>query len=242
MLEAAGWGLVAASSLVVGAAAGLWLPIPRRVVALLMAFGAGALTSAVTVDLANEAFKGGGTALTAIGLATGAVAFVAGDLALRRRAWRTRATGPAAEPGSTGGQAIVLGALLDGVPESVVLGATMLGGAGVSVSFLVAVLLSNLPEGVAGTRDLSDAGHGRGVILATWAGVAVVSAAAAGIGFAVLGGMSPGPVAVAQAFAAGAILAMLADTMFPEAFAHGGDAVGLATVMGFAAAFLLSAK
>lgn len=236
MLEAAAWGLVASSSLVIGAVAGLWLPIPRNVVAMFMAFGAGALTSAVAVDLAAEAFEGGGTALTAIGLIGGGLAFVAGDRLLQRRATAR----PDAAAG--GGPAIVLGALLDGVPESVVLGATLLGGAGVSPSFLAAVLLSNLPEGVAGARDLSDAGHPRLRILAIWATVAILSAAAAGIGFALLGGMSPGLVALAQAFAAGAILAMLADTMFPEAFAHGGDAVGLATVLGFATAFLLLPK
>ena len=233
MLEAAAWGLVASSSLVVGALAGLWLPVPRRFVAMVMAFGAGALTSAVAVDLADEAFEVGGTALTAIGLAAGAIAFVAGKRLLQLRASASR--GPA-----SGGPSIVLGALLDGVPESVVLGATMLGGTGVSASFLAAVLLSNLPEGVAGARDLADDGQPRGRILAIWTVVAIACAASAGIGFAILGGMSPTPVAVIQAFAAGAILAMLADTMFPEAFANGGDLVGLATVLGFAMAFFLS--
>ena len=238
-VQAGLWGLLAASSLVAGAAAGIWLRVPRRIVALVMGFGSGALISALAFDLTEESFARGGTLATAIGLAAGAVTFYIGDALLDRR--ERRASRAASESTSqTGGPAIVLGTLLDGLPESIVLGATMLGGAAISASLLAAIFLSNIPEGVAGGRDLSDEGHSPRFIVGLWIGVALASGLAAGLGNGVLEGVDPGVVAFVQAFAGGAILAMLADTMIPEAFRDGGDAIGLATVFGFAVAFLLS--
>jgi ZIP family zinc transporter len=220
---------------VVGALIALLGPLPRRFVALIMAFGAGALVSALAFDLSEEAFRVGGTLVFALGLAAGSLVYYAGARLIGSR----RKARPASDD-SAGGPAILLGALLDGVPESLVLGATLVGGAGVSPSFLGAVLISNLPEGIAGTRDLADAGLPRRWILTLWAAVAIVSGLAAGIGNAVSSGMDPVVLAAAQSFAAGAILTMLADTMFPEAFEAGGDRVGLATALGFATAFLLA--
>ena len=235
-VEAGLWGAVAGSALVLGSVAALTLNVPRRIVALIMAFGAGALVSALAFDLSEEAFRIGGTVVFALGLATGALAYYAGARLIR---WRSRIRD--AQPGeATGGPAIVLGALLDGVPESLVLGATMAGGAGVSPSFLAAVAVSNLPEGLAGTRDLAEGGLSRRWILGLWIGVAVASGLAAAVGNAVSSGMESVLLAGFQSFAAGAILTMLADTMFPEAFEAGGDRVGLATALGFATAFLLA--
>jgi ZIP family zinc transporter len=236
VLEAAIWGLIAGSALVIGAVIGIWAHVPRRVVALVMGFGAGALISSLAFDLTSEAFEQGGTAPTAIGLAAGGLTFFVGDLLIERAAARGDRDTPA-----SGGPAIVLGALLDGIPESIVLGASLIGGLGVSTSFLAAVFASNLPEGLAGARDLRDDGHSPAWIIGLWVLVAVASALAAGLGYAALGDMAAGPAAVIQAFAAGAILAMLADSMMPEAFEHGGIGVGLATVFGFAIAFFLSA-
>jgi ZIP family zinc transporter len=238
MLEAGLWGLAAASTLIVGASIALVVHVPRRAVALVMAFGSGALISALAFDLTAEAFDNGGTGAVAAGLAAGAVVFYLGDSVLERRAGRQ---GGRSGEEQTSGIGIVLGAMLDGIPESVVLGSTLLGGAGVTVSFLVAVALSNLPEGMGAAADLQQEGHSRTWIMALWAGIATVSGIAAAVGYAGLGAMgSSGAVAVIQAFAAGAILAMLADTMIPEAFSGGGDQAGLATVLGFAIAFLLS--
>lgn len=233
-IQAGLWGALAGSALVLGAVAALILRIPRRVVALVLAFGGGALVSALAFDLADEAFRVGGTPVFALGLAAGALVYFAG-VRLIKRGGTTNA-----RDGQTGGPAILLGALLNGVPESLVLGATLIGSGSVSLSFLAAVLISNLPEGLVGSRDLVDEGHSRPAIVGVWVGVAIVSGLAAGIGNALLSGMDPILLAAAQSFAAGAILTMLADTMFPEAFAAGGDRVGLATTLGFATAFLLS--
>lgn len=233
-VQAGLWGLLAGSALVLGALAAFIWPLPRGMVALLMAFGAGALVSALTLELAEEAFRIGGTLVFAPGIAAGSLVYYAGARVIH---WRSRIGHEKAGQGA--GPAIVLGALLDGVPESLVLGATMVG-AGVNPSFLVAVLISNLPEGVAGTRYLADGGLSRRWILGLWIGVAVAAGLAAAIGSAVSLGMDSVVLAFGQSFAAGAILTMLADTMFPEAFRTGGDRVGLATALGFAAAFLLA--
>ncbi len=236
-IQAGLWGLLAASSLVAGAVAGVRLPVSRSVIALVMGLGAGALISALAYDLTEESFTRGGTVVTALGLAAGAITYVAGDLLLERRARRRASSRPKPR---TSGPAILLGTLLDGLPESIVLGATLLGGTGVSVSLMAAIFLSNMPEGVSGARDLSDEGHGPRFAIGVWVIVALASGLAAGIGNALLAGMSQGLVGGVQAYAGGAILAMLATTMMPEAFDNGGDAVGLATVFGFAVAFLLA--
>ncbi len=233
-LQAGLWGFVAALALVLGAGIALLAPVPRRIVALVLSFGAGALVSALAFDLSDDAFRVGGTLVFGAGLAVGALAYYVGDRLIDRIG---AGTGVRRQ---TSGPAIVLGALLDGLPESLVLGATLIGGAGVSLSFLAAVLVSNLPEGLAGARDLSDEGHPRRFVIGLWVIVAVASGIVAAIGNAALSTMGGGPLAFIQALAAGAIITMLADTMFPEAFRDGGDTAGLATALGFATAFLLS--
>ena len=239
MLEAGFWGLAAASTLVAGALIALFVKIPRSIVALVLAFGVGALISALAFDLTEEAFSTGGTPAVAIGLAIGSMSFYVGDQLLSRRGGARR--GSRMKQVSNNGLAIVLGALLDGIPESVVLGSTLLGGASLSIPFFFAVAVSNVPEALTAAVDLREEGHQPGWIIGLWVVVALVSAAAAAIGFSVLGVMgSSSWVPIIQAFAAGAILTMLVDTMIPEAFEDGGNLVGLATVLGFATAFFLN--
>lgn len=238
MLVAGLWGLGAASALVIGALIGLSAKVPRRLVALAMAFGTGALISALAFDLTEDAFAHGGTLPVAGGLAAGALVFFAGDQVIHRRGGGRR--GKRVVKAAANGPAIVLGALLDGIPESVVLGTTLLGGGGVGVPFLVAVFMSNVPEALSAAADLRREGHKPAWIIGLWVGVALVSGLAAALGYWLLGDLGASAVPLIQAFAAGAILTMLADTMIPEAFADGGDLTGLATVFGFATAFLLS--
>ena len=239
MLEAGLWGLAAASTLIVGALVGLFAGIPRRFVALVLAFGVGALTSAVAFDLTEESFRVGGTLTVAIGLGVGALTFYAGDQIVSRGGGTRR--GARVTQVSNNGLAIVLGALLDGIPESVVLGSTLLAGGGIGLPFFFAVAVSNVPEALTAAVDLRREGHRPGWIISLWVVVALISGAAAAIGFGALGEMGQSVwVPLIQAFAAGAILTMLVDTMIPEAFADGGDLVGLATVLGFASAFFLT--
>jgi ZIP family zinc transporter len=232
VLEAAFWGLVGGSALVLGALIALLpkRPIEDRAIAFVMAFGAGVLISAVAFDLTEEAIGLGGGDATALGLAAGALVYFGGDRLLGRKGG-----------GEDDPEGIVLGALLDGVPESAAIGLTLVTGGSVSVSFVVAVFLSNLPESISASSGLEKAGRKRAWIYRLWLLIAAVSAVAAGIGYAVLGDATGNTLAFVNAFAAGAILCMLADTMMPKAFVEGGDKVGLVTVLGFALAALLSA-
>ena len=241
MGEAFAWGAFCGAALIVGALAGVWLHLSPRVVGIVMAFGAGVLISAVAFDLVEEAADTahGGRGV-ALGIAAGALTFFVGDWWIDRMggADRNSMEGPK-EDGS--GLAIVLGAVLDGIPESIVLGLTLLGGSGVSVAFVTAVFISNLPEGLAASTGLKASGWTTGSIVALWSGVTLVSAFAALAGYALFDTASPTPATIAfvLAFAGGAVLTMLADTMMPEAFDKAGPLVGLFTTAGFSMAFAL---
>jgi ZIP family zinc transporter len=239
MLEAAFWGLVGGVALLVGAVIGLKLRTDQRLIGLVMAFGAGVLISALAFELTQEAFDRGGIDAVAGGMAAGALAFFAGDWVIDHRGGNHRKRSGGEQAGGSA-TAIVLGALMDGIPESVAIGVSLVGGGGVAAPVVVAVFLSNVPESLSAATGLTKAGHSSRYILGLWTAVTVVSAVAAGLGYALLGHASGNVVAGIQAFAAGAILTMLADTMMPEAFEHGGATVGLVTVLGFALAFFLS--
>ena len=238
-MEAAFWGFVGGFALLIGAAAGLRIGPSQRVIGLIMAFGSGVLISALTFELTDEAFRRGGTDAVALGLAVGALSFFAGDWIIDRRGGEHRKRSGGQQQGGSGA-AIVVGALLDGIPESAAIGISLVGGGSVGVAVVAAVFLSNMPESLSAATGLRKAGHSPRWILGLWLAVALISALAAALGYGLLGGASPDLVAFIQAFAAGAILTMLADTMMPEAFEHGGSVVGLVTVTGFALAFLLS--
>lgn len=235
------WGIVAASSLVVGGALALVLPIGRRTLGLVMAFGTGVLISAVAYELVLQAFEtSAGEGGVGLGLFAGSLVFFTGDALIDRFGGSRRKHSGGAQAGGSG-LAIVLGIVLDGIPESVVLGLTVLQGGTVSAAFLVAVFLSNLPEAVAATTGLVHAGWRRVQVLGLWVLVTTVCGLAALAGYALFDAASPRTIAFVLAFAGGAILTMLADTMMPEAFEHGGRLVGLYTTFGFALAFGISA-
>jgi len=241
MGAAFGWGLLAASSLLLGGLLALQLRVSGRVLGLIMAFGAGVLISAVAYELVEEAFTtSDGSAGVALGLFAGALTFYVGDALIDRLGGSDRKSmGGEQESGSA--LAIVLGIVLDGIPESAVIGLTLLQGGSVSAAMLAAVFLSNLPEAIAATSGLAVAGWRPRWILGLWALVILVSGLASLAGYAFFDGASPGAVAFVLSFAAGAILTMLADTMMPEAFKRGGKLVGLATTLGFGVAFAISA-
>lgn len=241
MSESFFWGAVAASSLVVGGMIALQFRISTRLLGLIMAFGAGVLISAVAFELVADAFETANQQISiAAGLLLGSLTFYVGDLLIDRMGGgdRKRVSGAAA---SGSGLAILLGIVLDGIPESFVLGLNVLEDGRVSAAFLVAVFLSNLPEAIAATAGLSASGWTKGRVLGLWTLVMVVCGISALAGYVLLDTASPATVAVVLSFAAGAILTMLADTMMPEAFEHGGKLVGIVTTLGFALAFAISA-
>jgi zinc transporter, ZIP family len=241
MAEAFGWGLVSGSSLVIGAILALLFRIPLRIIGLIMGFGAGVLISAVAFDLMEEASEkstGHGALIT--GLFAGCLVFFLGDMLIDRfgASKRKEATG-AEEEGGGSPLSIVLGTVLDGIPESMVIGLTIFEGGAVGAAYLAAVFLSNLPESIASTSGLTKSGWARSRILWMWVGITLVSGVASAAGYGLFQDSSPEVVAFVLTFAAGAILTMLADSMFPEAYEHGGKLVGVVTTLGFAVAFTI---
>ena len=240
MAEAFAWGFLAASSLLIGGGIALTVRVGSRLLGEVLAFGAGVLISAVAYELVGEAFlMASGTGALALGLPLGALAFYTGDLVIDRTGGAHRKK---MEPPEAHGSplSIVLGIVLDGIPESIVVGLTLLNGGGVGVAVLAAVFLSNLPESIAATTGLRSVGWKPSRIMALWLVVTLACAVAALAGYGLLEDASQGTVGFVNAFAAGAILTMLADTMMPEAFARGGRTVGLVTTLGFGLAFAIS--
>lgn len=229
-LQAGGWGLLSGSALLIGAALGYGADIPRRVVAGVMAFGSGVLISALSFELMDEAYKTGGLAATAFGFLAGAILYTGADRLLARYGHRSH----------DGGSAIALGALLDGIPESIVIGLSLLKGGIVSSVTVAAIFLSNLPEGLSSAAGMKAAGHSPRSIFGIWGGIALSSGLAAIAGYSLFRTAAPETVAATTAVAAGAILAMLVDTMIPEAFDDAHEYAGLITVLGFLTAFALS--
>jgi ZIP family zinc transporter len=240
-LQAGFWGLVAGGALVVGAAIAWFLRVPRAVVASIMAFGAGVLISALAFDLVDEAESSGGLGATVAGFLGGAVVYVAANIVLARHGARHRKRSGDQQPSESeqqgSGAAIAIGALLDGIPESVVLGLSLLGGHGVGVPVLVAIFISNLPEGLSSAAGMKRNGRSATYVFGVWVGIAVASGLAGLLGCLLLQGASPVLVAVITAIAAGAILAMLADTMIPEAFERTHLYTGLIATIGFIVSF-----
>jgi ZIP family zinc transporter len=238
-LAAGFWGFVGGVSLLVGALLGLYAGASQRVISVVMAIGAGVLISSVAFDLMDEAYEAGGFDAASLGLLLGALVFFAADRAVNKAGGRHRKRSQGQQEGSSAA-AITVGALMDGIPESVAIGISLVGGGVVSWVFVIAVFISNMPEGLSAAAGMKKAGHSTGYILGLWSVVVAVSAASALFGYLFLSGVPEDVIAAIQSFAAGAILTMLASTMMPEAYQEGGEVVGVVTTVGFLLAFILS--
>ena len=241
VLEGAFWGFVGGAALILGAVIALVHDISRVMVGRILAFGAGVLISALTFELTEEAFEAGGTAPTAAGLLLGGAVFVAGDALIGRREMRERM-----QPGENlreegdNPTALALGAVLDGIPESFVIGVSVTQGEGVSLAVVIAVFLSNVPEALSAAAGFRRHGWSAARSIRLWVLVTLAATISAALGALIAEGLSGQWFAFVNSFAAGAVLAMIADTMIPDAFKAAGRWAGFITVAGFALAFLVS--
>jgi ZIP family zinc transporter len=236
MLSAFLWGLVATSSLILGGLIGSWFNLSKRALGVIMAFGAGVLISAIAYELVYEAVKlSKGSGATAYGLFAGAFTFFFSDRLIGKMGAAKR-KGIGAAHQSSLVVPMVLGIILDGIPESTVIGLGILETGTVSVAMLAAVFISNLPEAIAGSSGMRAGGWGRVKIMLLWSVIALVCTLCTVAGFRFFDNASPMLLSFVQAFAGGAMLVMLANTMMPEAYEHAGKLAGICTVLGFAVA------
>lgn len=241
--QAGFWGFVAGSALLLGTAIGYFIKIPQKAIAAIMAFGAGVLISALSFELMDEAYRRGGFDSTAIGFLAGALIYTAATWFLNRQGAKHRKRSgkqPTEDEHGGSGMAIAVGALIDGIPESIAIGVSLIEGGVVSWVTVAAVFLSNVPEGLSSAAGMKKAGRSLGYIFGVWGGIAIASSLAAVIGYVVFRHFSVEIIAATTAIAAGGILAMITDTMIPEAFEQAHNLAGLITVLGFLTAFVLS--
>jgi zinc transporter, ZIP family len=255
MVRAALFGTIASSALIIGAFLGVRVRLPQRLLAMLLAFAAGSLITALAFELFEDSYEKGGAVAAAVGFAAGAVIFTVISAWLDRRvahprnragsakvdtdAASTDRGGSASAAGSTAGLALLAAVTLDGVPENLALGVSLTGQTG-GLVLLVAIFLSNLPESLVGAASMREQGRSIGFVMGTWGITAVLLALAVVLGSTLLAGLTGTGVSLPLAFAAGAVVASLADTLMPEAYEKGGPAAALATAAGFLLSYLLS--
>lgn len=241
MTEALLWGFLSAASLLVGAVIALRFKISHKIIGFIMAFGVGALICSVCFELVDDAFAESQEIwIVAAGLAAGAITYFIGDYLIGRFGGKNRKNIKGAGARDDEGLPILLGTVLDGIPESIVIGLTIVGGGGVSIALVVAVFLSNVPEALTSSTGLLASGWKKRYIVGLWLVVIAVSVAATLAGYLIFADASGTFKAFILSFAGGAILTMLADTMIPEAYRDSGKLTGLMVVLGFCLAFTVT--
>lgn len=242
MLQAVIYGTVSGMALLLGAIAALKYKFSQKTIAGFMAFGSGVLICAITYSLMPEAFEDGGFDAVLIGFLAGGVIYIFGDYLIHkiggRKHMRHQLVTPKVDAAS--GRAITMGAILDGIPESIALGITIASGSPTGLLLASAILLSNFPEGISSVEGLTREGFNKKTIYLIWGIVGLVMVGITLMSYVFLSELSDNTLGIIVSFAGGAILAMLADTMMPEAYEEGGFSIGLATILGFLTAFFLS--
>ncbi len=241
MFQVTIFAIISGSSLVLGALVGIYFKLKQKTIAAFMAFGSGVLICAITFGLMEEAFKRGGFDAVIIGFLLGGLAFIGGDYLIHKMGGRKHHRHQLKnQPSDTVGPMITLGAVLDGIPESIALGISLFNNQGVGLLMLAAIFLSNFPESISSIGGLLKEGFSKNKILGMWLAVGFVSALATVLSFVFLPDINPNTIGILESFAAGAILVMLADSMMPEAYKEGGFLIGMLTLLRFLVAFVMS--
>jgi zinc transporter, ZIP family len=251
--------------LVIGCIVALFVSLPKSIIAAIMAFGSGVLVAALTFSLVEEAFNlSQSIPPVVIGFILGGTAYSVANRILDKRSATTTASSNTSGDNNTtsssqasvrnrkrshgenagggenaSGLSLLVGSVMDNIPENMALGISLVTGGGVNIVLIAAIFISNFPEGLASTEGMKANGRSKKYILALWSIAVIIGTISTAIGFAVLSKASPFVISVAISFAAGAILVMLAESMIPEAFEEGGSRIGLAAMAGFAIAFIL---
>jgi ZIP family zinc transporter len=248
-----------------GCIVALFVSLPKGIIAAIMAFGSGVLVAALTFSLVEEAFSlSQSIPPVVIGFILGGVSYSVANHILDKTSnsgssavsysdtnknisskngavrKRKRSHGDNAGGGkSASGLSLLVGSVMDNIPENMALGISLVTGGAVNIVLIAAIFISNFPEGLASTEGMKSNGRSKKYVLAMWSIAVIVGTISTAIGFAVLSKASPFAISVAISFAAGAILVMLAESMIPEAFEEGGSKIGLAAMAGFTVAFIL---
>lgn len=225
------WGGISGSAALIGALLALLLPIKKTTIAYIMSFGTGILIGAAAYELLGHSVHEAGIKATSIGFITGAVVFTLFDLFISKQGGENRKRSGENSP-SNSGLAIFAGTVMDAVPESIMIGASLIEKQSVSWLLVIAIFISNIPEGISSTTGLKNSGYSTKRILFLWGFVFMISSLSSLGGFTFLQEASPNMTAMIASFAGGGIIAMVASTMMPEAFQEGGPLVGLITALG----------
>lgn len=238
MWIAAMWGAISGSAVVLGAFGAVFLPISKKMIGYIMAFGTGVLIGAASYELLGDAVYKGGIIVTSIGFVTGAAVFTLLDYLVSKRGASHRKRSGHKNTKNVG-MAIFIGTILDAIPESIMIGASLLGGNSVSFLLVVAIFISNIPEGLSSTVGMKNSGYSKMKIFILWSSVMIISALASWSGYFFLANASDAFMSGIAAFAGGGIIAMVASTMMPEAFEDSGPTTGLITAIGLLVSLIM---
>jgi zinc transporter, ZIP family len=239
MWIAALWGVLTALPLFIGAILALYISIPKKIVGLIMAFGTGALIGAASFELLIDAVKGGGLVVTTTAFIIGAIVFTLGDFAVIKHGGKERKRSKESKENSSG-IAIFFGTLLDAIPESFIIGALITSNNGISYPLIGSIIISNFPEGLSSSIGLKKSSYKNKQIIFLWSFVILLTGFCSFLGYIVMQNMSPLIFAGLRSFAAGAILAMVASTMLPEAYEEGGPSIGFFAALGLITALIFT--
>ena len=246
VFESLVWGFIASIPLLLGSLVASFVSLPKSIIATIMAFGSGVLIAALAFSLIEEAFSlSQSIPPVIIGFALGGLSYTAANYILTKRSKgqvrrRKSSHGDHAGGGKeASGLSLLVGSVMDNIPENMALGISLVTGGTVNIVLIVAIFISNFPEGLASTVGMKKNGKSSKQVIVLWSLAVFISTISAVVGFKILSNTSPFIISIAISFAAGAILVMLAESMIPEAYEEGGIKIGIATMMGFVIAFVL---